>query len=69
MKRSILLILPICVLSLAGCQTSAPSEGAGYALLTPSSATAVFVSRNDAAFARQVAAHNRQCRKDRGCMK
>lgn len=56
-------------LTLTGCATTAINEGAGYSLLTPSPVTASTIVVTDRRFAEQVAAHNRQCRKDKGCEK
>lgn len=69
MKASQIFLAPICALSLAGCQTTAINEGTGYSLLTPSPVTARTIVVTDRKFAEQVAAHNRQCRKDKGCSK
>ena len=56
--------------SLAGCgATVGASDGAGYARLTPSAATRAVIVAEDEAFARQVAAHNRQCGTDPLCRK
>ena len=64
-----MLMTVILSLSLAGCATSNVSEGAGYELLTPLPDTARAIVASDRAFAEQVAAHNRQCRRDAGCRK
>ncbi len=52
MRRSILYLMPIFAMSLAasGCsQTSGATDGAGYAMLTPSGATRQFIIANDQA--------------------
>jgi len=53
--------------ALTACQTTAPTEGAGYELLTPAPDTARYIVANDEPFARQVAAHNRFCRQSAAC--
>lgn len=56
--------------SLAACQsTGNASDGAGYSLLTPNAASRSAIIANDRTFAEQIAAHNRQCRADKGCAK
>lgn len=62
-------MLPACVmlLAVAGCQTGGASDGTGYKRLTPNASTRAHIIANDLPFARQVAAHNRQCEKDKGC--
>lgn len=57
-----------CAASLAGCTVS-PDAGAGFQRLTPAPATAEWIVANDRPFARQVAAHNRQCDANQGCRK
>ena len=53
---------------LAGCQTATNSgDGVGYKSLSPNAETSKFILRSDVPFARQIAAHNRQCGKDPGC--
>lgn len=37
--------------------------------MTPNASTRTFVLSNDRMFAKQVAAHNAQCAKDKGCKK
>ncbi|KQW51035.1 hypothetical protein ASD02_32415 [Ensifer sp. Root1252] len=72
MQRSILYLMPIFAMSWAvsGCsQTSGATDGAGYAMLTPSGATRQFMIANDQPFARQVASHNRMCAAHAGCSK
>lgn len=60
----------IFALCLAACGAKgAVSDGTGYSLMHPSSATRVFILGNDRPFAREVAAHNAQCRNDKGCRK
>ncbi|UES40923.1 hypothetical protein [Roseibium aggregatum] len=44
-------------------------DGLGYKRMTPSPNTFKFLLANDEAFAKQLAAHNRQCDKDAGCEK
>lgn len=48
---------------------AAPTEGAGYELLTPAASTARQIVMEDRRFAEQVAAHNRQCGADPACRK
>ena len=55
-------------LTLAGCQTSA-LDGAGYRKIVLAPATAPWLVLNDEQAARQIAAHNLQCEKDKGCEK
>ena len=63
---TLLSVLPLA----AGCPTMASvSDGAGYARLTPNSATRTFITQNDPVFTGQVAEHNIQCDKDEGCQK
>ena len=50
-----------------GCQTPGANDGIGYKRLTPNAGTRGYIIANDLPFARQVAAHNRQCAKDKGC--
>lgn len=57
-------------LVLTSCASSGNvSAGAGYALLTPSPATASYIVNNDRTFAEQTSQHNRKCRQDAGCGK
>lgn len=67
LPRAALFVISVSLL--AGCKTTALNEGTGYSLLTPAPASASFIVKNDKTFAQQVAAHNRQCRKDAGCQK
>lgn len=62
-------MLPACamLLAVAGCQSTGASDGTGYKRLTPNAGTRSYIIANDLPFARQVAAHNRQCAKDDGC--
>ena len=69
MRAFAILLTSSCVLSLAGCATTAINEGSGYAMLTPLPATAKQIVANDRTFAEQVASHNRQCKADQGCVK
>ena len=59
-----------CALFSAGCgATGRATDGTGYAKLTPAAETRRFILANDRPFAQAVAAHNRQCGKDKGCRK
>ena len=63
-------MIAACAASLAaGCSATSDLAGAGYAILTPKPASARAITREDTRFARQVAAHNRTCRRDRRCRK
>lgn len=55
---------------LAACSlTGSATDGAGYEMLHPSSATRQFIFANDKPFTSEVAAHNTQCSKDKACRK
>lgn len=70
MTRSTACLLLISALALAACGTTGSvNDGAGYAALTPSPATRAFIVEQDQPFARQVVAHNQQCRTDPLCRK
>jgi hypothetical protein len=59
MKRSLLLMLPLCA-ALTACQTtSKQSVCDGFKKLTPSLETTIAILRKDRPFADQVASHNR----------
>lgn len=70
MSKSAIWMMPVSALLLAACSpTASVNDGAGYSLLTPNSASRATMLAEDRAFAEQVAAHNAQCRKDKGCTK
>lgn len=59
-------------MALSGCSTTEKAfvnDGSGFSALTPSRETKVFIVNNDAAFARQVLAHNETCARMAGCTK
>lgn len=56
-------------LAASGCSQTLASNGSGYEALTPAPETRNFIVANDKPFARQVAAHNRTCKKDEACTK
>lgn len=59
MKKFLLPMLLLCV-PISACQTtSKQSVCDGFAKLTPSLETSVYITRNDRPFANQVASHNR----------
>lgn len=62
-------MLIVVALSAASCATGSASDGAGYSLMHPSSATRQFIFANDPAFTSEVAEHNTQCNKDKACRK
>lgn len=63
------MLIFVAFLAAACSQTGRASDGAGYELLTPNSASRSFVFANDREFAKQIAKHNKQCQSDKGCVK
>lgn len=59
MTRFLLMTLPLFAL-ISGCQTTTKQSACdGFARLSPSLETSVFILKNDRPFSNQVAAHNR----------
>lgn len=70
MRKFVICLMLSCAGLLVACGPRASVDnGAGYALLTPSALTRNFMLTNDRRFAQQVAEHNLQCQKDKGCEK
>ncbi|WP_377299613.1 hypothetical protein [Rhizobium sp. SGZ-381] len=69
LKHCLLLIFVLPLVACSPTRNAVDGDGAGYALLTPNAGTRAFMLREDDAFARQVAAHNLQCRNDALCAK
>lgn len=68
MRKSLLLMLPLCAL-ISGCQTQNASNAcAGWAMLSPNLDSSVYIATKDRAFANQVASHNKHG-KQVGCWK
>lgn len=66
--RLISWMILVCAMLSAGC-TRHVSEGAGYFLFHPKEETVDELIAKDKEFAKEIARHQMQCRKDVGCKK